>query len=459
MPNMGRVSFTGARTGKRKGRSLGGFVERFDFEIGETKRIVFPVITNSEGEKELVILAEPIHHVKQGFIEYVGQSGKPFKPYKVRCMHPYSQTDANVARQSAERKEMCPFCELANLERRQLYSTMEERYGEEGFKDLSKEEQKEFYQEMESMSQVEESYYKKEDSDGNSYTVNRLDITVLAFELETKITVNDAGRNVLSVIYDEAGFPKYKKILMPMSQSRLDKFKNAAETAFESESLSAETHSYAFIEGEGDDAEEVTVGFVDFLVKFPQKADKKESAKDMTPHALPTNKSVITTAFVEKVQADSEKLLAEAEKAFKALNPTLKALTPTEAIGLMVDDGEYYRGMKNAFGKEEDAEYYDNVFTTVLNRGGNAPEQEEEQAPEEAPQQATQQPAQTQATQPKPVAPTQAQTQPARPTPPTPPAQPTQPAQTQAQTTQATPPQGTPADVPEMDISFEDFTV
>lgn len=397
---MGRVSFSGARTGKRKGnRSLGNFMERLDFEIGETKRIIFPVLIDKDGEKGLVILAEPYHPVKQGFLQFISSRGKPFGSHKVRCMHPYSQTDRRVAKRSAERQEMCPFCELANFERRQLYTEMEERFGKEGFKELTKAEQKEFYQEMDAVSQVEESYYKKEDDDGNNFTVNRLDMTVLAFEIETEEVVNGNGKKVARVVRDEEGFPKYKKILMGMSQARLDKFKNAADNAFEQETLNHETHAYGFTEGEGEEAEDVLVGFVDFAVKFPQKPDKMASAKDMTPFALPSAKSIITKEFVEKVQAESESLIEEAEKAFKVLNPALKSITPTEAIGLMVDNGEYYQGMKEKFGTAEDEEFYAEVYRKVLGSGGNEEEEDGQEEGQEGQEEVNETSQQTQTSQ------------------------------------------------------------
>ncbi|MFV1457712.1 hypothetical protein, partial [Bacillus mycoides] len=63
---MGRLSFSGARTGRRAGGSgLGNMVQRLSFEVGETKRIIFPVLPDAEGNLGLVVLAEPFHPIKQ----------------------------------------------------------------------------------------------------------------------------------------------------------------------------------------------------------------------------------------------------------------------------------------------------------------------------------------------------------------------------------------------------------
>ncbi|MGN4723701.1 hypothetical protein ACTFR8_22000 [Bacillus cereus group sp. MYBK15-3] len=378
---MGRLSFSGARTGRRAGgNGLGNMVQRLSFEIGETKRIIFPVLPDSEGNMGLVVLAEPFHPIKQSFLNFVNSRGGTYQSYQVRCMHPYSQTDRNEAVKSAERKEMCPFCELSQYEVRRTYAEMEERYGEDGFKELSKDEQKKFYEEMDKQRKVENSYYKKSDEDGNEYNVTRLDITLLALELELEDAVGKNNKPVKRVVRDENGMPKYKKILMTMSQNRLDKFKTAADNAFEQGILDEDVNAYGYIENEGTEhEEEVLIGFVDFAVKFPNKPTKMESAKDMSPVAVPAKNSVVTKEFVDAITEIGVKLVAEAEKSYKAINPTLRPHTPQEAIALMADGGEYFYSMREQFGREEeDTEFNEKVFATVLSGAGAGTDEDAE---------------------------------------------------------------------------------
>lgn len=372
---MGRLTFSGARTGKRVGSNNFSGIQRMEYEMGEQKRIVFPVLEDEEGNKGLVVLAEPYHRIKQGFVKLVSTRGKEYAPYNIRCMHPYSQTDRKVSIHSAERGEMCPFCELATYELRQTYAEMEERYGEDGFKDLTKEEQKAFYKEMDGTHQVEQSYYQKTDEDGNKYNVNMYDMSLLALELEVNTvekTVKGKKRKVVEVVLDENGLPKYKKILMPMSQNRLDKFKMAADNAFEQGTLNIDDHHYTFIENEGTEyEEEVLVGFIEFAVKFPVKDQKMESGKDMNVMAVPATNTVMSDEFIESITVNGKKLQEEAETSFKNLNPSLRAFTPAEGIAMMADGGEYYEGMKEEFLRDDDAEYTQKIFDTILGSSQN----------------------------------------------------------------------------------------
>ncbi|MFV1457668.1 hypothetical protein, partial [Bacillus mycoides] len=103
-----------------------------------------------------------------------------------------------------------------------------------------------------------------------------------------------------------------------------------------------------------------------------------ESAKDMTPLAVPAKNSVITKDFVDAITEIGVKLVAEAEKSYKAINPTLRPHTPQEALALMADGGEYFESMREQYGREDDIEFNEKVFATILGSGN------EEEAVEEA---------------------------------------------------------------------------
>ncbi|MGF2740836.1 hypothetical protein [Bacillus sp. alh8] len=366
---MSRISFSGARTGRRG--NGGGFegIQSLKFDIGEKKRLIFPTFTEEDGSTGLLMFAEPYHPIKAGFVSLVSSKGNKWSPYKLRCMHPFSQTDPNVARDVASKKQRCPLCELASMEFKHTYAEMEERYGDE-FSELDKKDQKAFYEEMDGMHKVSASYYKKEDAEGNSYNVTTLDIFVLALELKLTKETGKGGRTKwVPILDDETGLPKYDPILVPMSPARLNKFKNAADAAFNSETLDYEKHAHPFIENEGtEDEEEVLVGWVDFSVIFPQSEHKMQSGKEMTVTAMNPALSVVSDELIKEVHAKAKDLKEKAKKAFEATNVALRPFTPEEAINMMADQGEYYEQMLEEFGNpEEDDKYWEDVFAKILN--------------------------------------------------------------------------------------------
>ncbi|KTF59771.1 MULTISPECIES: hypothetical protein [Bacillus amyloliquefaciens group] len=366
---MSRISFSGARTGRRG--NGGGFegIQSLKFDIGEKKRLIFPTFTEEDGSTGLLMFAEPYHPITAGVVSLVSKQGNKWSPYKIRCMHPFSQTDPDVARDVAAKKQRCPFCELASMEFKHTYAEMEERYGD-GFSELDKKEQKAFYEEMDGLHKVSASYYKKEDAEGNSYNVTTLDIFVLALELKLTKEAGKGGRTKwVPILDEETGLPKYDPILVPMSPARLNKFKNAADAAFNSETLDYDKHAYPFTENEGtEDEEEVLVGWVDFSVIFPQSEHKMQSGKDMTVTAMAPKLSVVSKELINEVHAKAKDLKEKAKKAFEATNVALRPFTPEEAINMMADQGEYYEQMLEEFGNpEEDDKYWEDVFAKILN--------------------------------------------------------------------------------------------
>lgn len=334
----GTIGYANARRnkrnarGNRRGSQQNDLLEIMGFEIGERKRIVIPVFNG-----EIALFAKPYHKVVNESIEFVSKNGKPYNVFQVRCTHPYSQVTQEDSIAEARKHEICAFCDLSKYEGRRVWDIINKEYGDT-FKDLEKSEQREVFKKIEALATVEPSYYQTKDEDGNTVNATQMEIYMLVLEIEM-----DGKKPVL----DNNGIPKYKPVVMKASKSRLDKFKNGVDDAVESGSLD-EDMLYTYIENEGtDDAEKVSVGWVDFNVNFPNKPDKKESGKDMSATPVAEKLSVITEDFINAVTENGDALVKSAKSTVDNMLKNFRSHTREEAIGWIKDqtvDGKVVSG-------------------------------------------------------------------------------------------------------------------
>src|SRR5699024_2431041 len=243
---MSRIGFSQAITGRR-GRGIprsggNGRVEAFRFDEGGRHRMIIPTYVDENGEEQIIVFGETIHRVSGGVIKIPTKKGKQ-TTYTFRCSHPYSQQSHDDAVKIAERREMCPLCELENLQNQARLKIMEEEIGFEEFKKLKNKEKKAFYNN--NPLDVERSYYKK-DIEGEEETVQTREMYILALEVKTeeverKQKNKKTGKvrkykDVKPVVTD--GKVEYQPTLFKVSGSKMNELKTAVDNALETETLS-----------------------------------------------------------------------------------------------------------------------------------------------------------------------------------------------------------------------------
>lgn len=338
---MSRVSFSGARTGRRA-PNKGGMLKSLEWKMGERKRLILPLVDGA-----LVLFAKPYHPVMNQSLELVKTSGSgTYSISKVRCMHVYAQTSAEESLKIAEKGEVCLFCDVAKYEKRRQWEDINEEFGQDGFKEMTKEEQREYFKKSEKDQTVDASYYQETDADGNKESRTQMDIYLLALDIK----LDKKNKPVL----DENGEAQYEPILMPASKSRLGKFKNGVDNAVASGSID-EDMLYPFIENEGTDVEEeVLIGFVDFLVSFPMEADKMTSGRNMSAQPVSESMSVISPELITGFEAKAAETVKQAEQVINSFYVNLKAHTREEAMDMFKAGEDYVNGLIEDYRTLED---------------------------------------------------------------------------------------------------------
>lgn len=387
-----RIGAHRARTGlPSRGGNGGNMVSVMKYEVGETKRLIFPILVDENGEQFIPRFGEPIHPVVKGFANLVSSKGKPYSVYEVRCMHPFSQVSSDTRKEFAEKKCKCAWCMLDKFEKRKVYQEISEQFPDDTFKDLSDKEKRAVYEELQKDDKVEASYFYPKDSE-NRHSETRLKIMTLALELEMELVEGEEvrgkkGRSKLKPIFDEkTGLPKYKPVLVPMSKSRENKLIGAVDAGLTTETIEESDLSPIF-EGEGDFAEEVDYGFLDIGMNFPNVQTRTQAGKDATFMVMkPKTDNVVTKELIEHVQKNSKKLLESAERAFFIFNQGLEPKTFEDQLNMMADGGEYYREMEAKYaitsenvedGEKTDDEEWEEVWSKVLNGFQNSDKEDE----------------------------------------------------------------------------------
>lgn len=389
---MSRITFNGARTGRRA-PSRGGMLSALKYDMGERKRIVFPIVDGG-----LVIFAKPYHPVMNKSVSLLrSRGGGTYAVNKIRCMHPYSQTNPTESLSIAKKGEICLFCDIAKYESRRQWDEIREEFGEDGFSKLSKKEMKEYFGKAEEDKTVDASFYREKNDDNENESKTLLDIYILALEMR----LDKSGK----VVMDSDGVAEYTPIVVPASKSRLNKFKEGVDNALASETIQEDILS-PYLENEGTDAEEeVLIGFVDFMVNFPKESDKMTSGRNMSATPVSEAASVITDELIENFEDKADAIVKQAESLINNFYKNLQPHTRAEALEFMDGDGEdYFKALEAEFRMDEieredgtviksdddrDAEILANVIDNVSTGNDDAKEdsggEEEEADVEEAP--------------------------------------------------------------------------
>lgn len=333
---MSRVSYSTITTGRRKPKNSGNSFAQVDiiptmrYEMGDKKRWILPIMDNS-----IVGFSTPIHNSKNGFVVLPKKAGGTYVTSKIRCMHPSAQmSDADQVK-IAKSGEMCLFCDLKKYEERQQWDIIGTEHPD--FKDLDKKEQRAIFEDIQSNFTVESTFYNKVLDDGTSELHTFQEMYLLVLELE----VDSSGNPI-----QENGVVKYEPILLPVSKKRLDKFKDAVETALDLDLIKVEDLDSYGEEG----AEEKVIGWIDFSIKFPVKAQKMESGKDMSVNITPLKKSEVSDALKADFEAKAEDLVKRAEHTtnvfFRHLAPHTRAKAVEFLANRQDENGNVISGEK-----------------------------------------------------------------------------------------------------------------
>lgn len=363
-----RFNWTAAVEGKPQGRGgsggTGGYVARLEYEIGEFKRVVIPALIDPETNiEEPIIFQRPVHDIDKGTFTLEGSKGGQYTPFQIRCMNPLSQTDPEVTKKIAERKQYCIPCLMASLSQKEYFAEMDATFGSvEGYQAATKEEKKVFNDRMKNRPQIRESYDSRERK-------NKYSMEMLLLELETTTSTEKDEFGIESEVTTpvlEDGKPKYKAVLFKVSDTRLTKFTTAVQTAMKSKSLSgSKLHKLE------EDGKQVLTTFVDFELEFPVKDTKMKSAAEMTIRAVRDDETIITPEFITDVQARSKELLEKAESAFKRNNANLGEFTNEQFLTAMDDKGrERYKELMTKYFDDNDKAFIQKVMRAASGEQG-----------------------------------------------------------------------------------------
>lgn len=351
------------KNAKESKRTVGGgsgmeFTQKATYEIGDYKRYIIPALIDKNGEISPVIKVAPIHTVlTDGDIRFPSKNGgRDYKPREIRCMNPLSQVDEEDKAKilESEHPDYCVACLMASLESKAFFANVADRFGDiETYKAQDKSVKTAFA--AENKKTFVENYDRKKGT-------NRYAMQLLLLELETTTETKNVGNTSATMTYtkpvlDAEGKPKYKPVFFKVSASRLDKFENAVTTALQNETLS-ESNLYPLEDG-------TLTTFIDFEAIYPVKANKMESASDLTFRAVKPADSVISPEFIADVQAESAKLIASADSAWKNTFREYKYLTRDEFVNLMADNGDHYEDLKTKYFDNKDAEFIGKIFATA----------------------------------------------------------------------------------------------
>lgn len=362
-----RFNWTAAVEGKPQGRGgsggTGGFVARLEYEMGEYKRVIIPALIDPEtGIEQPIIFQQPVHDIDKGTFTLEGSKGGKYTPFQIRCMNPLSQTDQNLTKEIAERKQFCVPCLMASLSNKEYFAELDATFGNvEGYKAATKEEKKSFNDRMKNRPQIRESYDSKERK-------NKYSMEMLLLELETQTSKEKDEFGIESDVTTpvlEDGKPKYKAVLFKVSDTRLSKFSTAVKTAMQSKSLSgSKLHKLE------EDGKQVLTTFVDFELEFPVKDTKMKSAAEMTIRAVRDDETIVTPQFITDVQERSKELIDKAESAFNRNNANLGEFTTEQYMTALTDGGARYQELKDKYFDANDKAFISKVFRAASGEQG-----------------------------------------------------------------------------------------
>lgn len=392
-----RSSFTEARKGQRAYRSRGSqnsIVSDLQYDVNTVKRVIVPTIDN-----ELVVFSAPIHKVLNFNVKLPKNGGGVYSVNEIRCSHVNAQTSDNDSLKIAKSKEMCVFCELAKLENRQQWDKINSEYGE-SFRDLTKDEKKAIFQNIQKTHTVESAFKSSTDEQGNTTLSTTSKNYLLLLEVET------SSADGKTVAKNSDGTPKIKPVLLPTTATRLEKFKSAVDMTMDVGGLVYE-NLHPIIENEGTDLEEeVLIGWVEFLLKFPDASKKAESAKNLNIVALPHNQSIVNDEFILSLESDLATYEKDADFTVSTVFKNLKIHKREDAIqfiadredenGNVISGEEYFDLLRAKYRKEtveegseylSDTEHEEKLFNQVIERLEG--KKEDEQSTETKPQEET----------------------------------------------------------------------
>ena len=369
--NLGR---TGSRSGRQTQtkREYTG-LKMHTYEPGSEQKVVVPLF-EQDGVLAPVIVSAPIHKVGSvGALEMKRKDGTTYPIYSVRSNHPFSQGDAEVSRELAERGEVCVFHELHELQRTKMWKDINAKFGED-LTNLPEEQRKEINTEVRKAENafVVKPTYLAARGDYPARNVTETYILLYVFDTETTIQKNKLGveKEVQTVLLDDNGQPKYSPVLFSLSAERGLKFETAVNNAIDSE-LVTEDDLHPYVEFEGtEDERQIFIGWLDFTLRFPN-GTKMESGRDMSIVVPVKAQRAVTPELVASLQATEEgKKIVEQAHTFFNNRPNVKVRTRAEQLELMTAPTlKLYNDLREEFAEEvaNMKQYFDEkVFAKIL---------------------------------------------------------------------------------------------
>lgn len=394
---MAKLGFTRGRTGRRP--QSGGFssIEEMKWNPGETNRLFIPLREDKDGNKEVILFGSTIHRLTpdvsrerlgEALIGFPKKNGGTYSPFEIRCTHPYNQLDQDDAVKFAEKGEMCVLCEYERYQRNRQFDALKQEFGTEendyedggdNFKELTNKEKREFYSNH--PIDIEAPYFTKVNKEtGETYTeqvrqmyllVMEMDVTERIVEREVKGKLRK--RRLRELNKNEDGTFKVTPKFLKVSASRMDKIKNAIDTAVSMEQLDEE-HLSPYIENEGTELEEeVLVGWVDLEFSFPE-GERMTSAKDVKVTAVPEKLSFLINEKELRGQVEEkiDKVADEAYQTFSKVYKNLNAFSRDEMLSLLTPSAkeEFYE-LRKQYRTDKTEEHEKEVYKTILDRVNN----------------------------------------------------------------------------------------
>lgn len=384
-----RSSFTEARKGQRAYRSRGTqnqVVSDLKYDVNTVKRVIVPLV-----DGQMVVFSAPIHKVLNYNVKMPKTNGNGvYTVNEIRCTHVNAQTSDVDSLAIAESKEMCVFCELAKLENRQQWDKINAEYGED-FRNLSKDEKKAIFNSIQKTHTVESSFKTSQDEEGNTLLSTTTKNYILLLEVET------SSADGKTIKRNSDGSPIITPVLLPTTATRLEKFKSAVDMTMDVGGLAYE-NLHPIIENEGTDLEEeVLLGWVEFLLKFPDAPKKAESAKNLNVVALPHNQSIVNEEFIQEMTEKMVTFEKDAEFTVSNVYKNLKILPRQDVIqfindredenGNVISGEEYFDNLRAKYRKEtveegatylSDTDHEAKLFDQVIERLGKKEEDKAE---------------------------------------------------------------------------------
>lgn len=381
--NLGR---SGRQTAS-KGAYTG--LQTHTYDTGTEQKVVIPLFQQGDVLAPVIVSA-PIHKVnKVGSLELKRKDGVSYSIYNIRSNHPFAQGDAEIAKELAERGEVCVFHELTELQRAKAWKTINEKYGD-NIAELPESERKDVNRDFkkEENNYIVRPSYMPARGDYPARNITETYILMFVYDTEVEIQKNHIGveKEVQKVILDENGKPKYKPVLFSLSAERGKKFEDAINNAIDSE-IVTEDDLHPYVEFAGtEDEKQVLIGWVDFTLKFPH-GTKMESGRDLSIIVPARGQRATTKELVDSLQDTDEgaKLVAQVSTYFNG-RPALKVRTRAEQLEVLSPEAlRTYNELREEFPDvvEKVKTYFDEkVFPRVLEQQAQQSDTAEEATPE-----------------------------------------------------------------------------